>query len=157
MFTAASSAQQYDLGIPGVKPLKTSRKTFEKIYASPLVTNPENKIYKYQTDTFYIEVTYTGKSCSDENYGEYDVPTNTLLSATVRYRKPVKLSQLNFDANRFSKDESGDVGDFYQYIDRNNGVTIRVRIRRGDDQYVSSVDYYPNSSEENRRRCSSKK
>jgi len=155
MIAAGVDGQQYKLGLPGVSPLKTSRISFEKIYGQPVVKNPENRVFKYRTDNLSIEVTYTGKPCSEGIRGEYRVRQNTLLYYTVFYRKPVKISDVKFDINRFAKDESGDLLNHFQYINLDEGVTIRAYVPGGDNNtYVNGIKYYPSLKEEAHRKCS---
>ena len=147
--------QQYKLWLPGVAPLKTSRISFEKIYGPPVVKNPENHVFKYRTDSLSIEVIFTAKPCSDGYGGEYGVRQDTVLYYTVFFRKPVKISDVNFDMNKFSKDESGDVLNYFQYINRDQGVTIRAYVPGGDNNtYVGGIDYYPSLRQEAHRKCS---
>ncbi len=153
LLSAVVLGQKYELGLPGVVPLKTSRKNFEKIYGPPVEKNPENKVFKYRTETQLIEVTYTSKPCSNERYGAYRVKQDTVLSSTVYFLSSVKVSELNFDIGKFTRDDSGDLLNMFQYMNLDEGITVRVWIRGGDGQYIQEIAYYPSLEQERRQKC----
>lgn len=145
--------QKYELGLPGLAPLETSKKKFEKLYGPPVEKSPENKIFKYRTETQLIEVTYTSKPCSNERYGSYRVKQDTVLSATVYFLSSVKVSELKFDIGKFTMDDSGDFASIFRYLNPKEGITIRISIDGDDQQYLQAIDYYPNQDQERRQKC----
>lgn len=146
--------QKSELGLPGVAPLKTSRKKFEKIYGPPVERNPENRIFKYRTETQLIEVTYTSKPCSSERLGAYRVRQDIVLDYSVSYLNPVKVSELSFDTNKFTMDDSGDLLNMFQYMNLDEGITIRVYTRVVEPgQYIQEIAYYPSLEQKRSQKC----
>jgi hypothetical protein len=135
--------------------LQTTRKEIEKKYGPPLKENKSNRSFKYKTDDLLIEVRYTSKPCSGGTIGAYNVKEDRVLDYRMGYRKPTRLTELGVDLSKYVKDESGDLLNVFQYIDRRRGRSIWVGSLGGtpNEVFVKDIERWPTEKEEKGRKC----
>jgi hypothetical protein len=138
-------------GWKGIKPLRTDKKSVEKLLGKPEIDN--NGYHGYRTEEAFIRVNYSTLPCQDNQYkrGEYNIPKDTVLNYSVRPQKLTLLSNLNFKKEQYYKDTSGDANSV-RLINNEEGITISVQDQE-KTEYFSGVDFRPSKDDAEKFKC----
>ncbi len=133
--------QTIEDGWKGIKPLETNKTKVDKLLGKPEID--DNGYYNYRTDEAFIQVNYSENPCSKDNYGrgKYTVAKDTVLSYWVHLKEGIKLSEFNFDREKYYKDTSGDLKSSYDFYNDEDGIGIDIGIQGSTEKDPKSGKY----------------
>jgi hypothetical protein len=142
-------------GWKGVKPLENDKTSVDKLWGTPEID--DNGYAGYLTDEAFIQVNFTSSPCENNQYGrgKYNVAKDTVLNYTVNLKKMIKLSDFKFNREKYVKDTSGDLANFVDYINAEEGVDITVYIQE-EVEYVTKIRFSPTEKDTEIFKCKNK-
>lgn len=140
-------------GWKGIKPLHTSRKVVEKVLGQAKVDDNGHRMYS--TAEAYVQVDYTVEPCSDNGYerGRYKLPINTVFIYRVILKNKRKISELEFDREKFHRETAGHVLNYASYVNSDDSVEILLTILPGNEELVYEIDYRPTTKDLEKLAC----
>ncbi len=141
-------------GWKGIKPLETDKAKVNKLLGTPKVD--DNEYYGYTTSEALIWVTYATAPCEKDNLGrgEYNVAKDTVLSYFVSIQKPLKLSDFQFNKEKYRRVKNEEQPNLANYYNNEDGIEISVWIEEGIE-YVGKIYYKPSKQKEENFKCKS--
>ncbi len=139
-------------GWQGVKPLTTNKTAVDKLWGTPKIN--DNGFYGYTTENAFIQVNYSIAHCEGNKYegDEYNVAKNTVLNYTVYFKKKIKLSDLEFEREKYIKETAEHLTGVSYYISENEGVRISVQSQEGVE-YIDAIGFKPNQKNAGLFKC----
>lgn len=131
---------EVEKGIEGIIPFKSNRTDVEKLFGKP------NDYDRYEKEDANIHFTYSTEPCQKDDLGrgDYNIPKDTVLRYQIYLHKPLKFSELKYDAKRYVQNPDIDT----TYENKKDGILILTEKRNGSE-YVGSVIYNPPKHIEN--------
>ena len=136
-----------------IKPLETNRATVDKLLGQPEID--DNGYHIYETDEALVRIIYTETPCKDHKFkrrGEYNVAKDTVLEYWVVLKQRIKLSEIQFDQEKYYKDTSGDLTSHADYDYFEEGIRIGVYIQE-DVEYVTGFSFRPGKRHDEMYKC----
>lgn len=129
-------------------PLHSNRRDVEALFGSP--KHDWETSVTYETDQQSILAKYSHASCGASS-ADWNVPKDTLIELTVNPNPSFLLQELHLDARRYERHEIFPYPEIdnppkvWNYVDKLDGVTIRVQSSRGGggEEVVVSITYQP--------------
>lgn len=146
------ACQDIENGWKDIKPLLTNRTAVEKLLGNPRVD--DNGYYGYSSNETFIQVNYSTKPCAGDQYnrGRYIISKDTVLDYTVTLKIPIRLSELNFNRELFTKDTGDHLSNVFYLNNRDAGIMITV-FTQLDAEYVGSIQFRPTKSDAEKFKC----
>jgi hypothetical protein len=147
-----ASCQRIENGWKEIKPLKTSKAAVEKILGH--VEPDQYGYFGYQLgDEVFVQINYTTKPCqaSSVGRGDYAVPKDTVLRYDVRFRKPIKLSDLKYRRQDYVRQTDAHSEGQFVLINRNGGVMITGETNGSD--LVNVIYFTPSTDDKEKFKC----
>jgi hypothetical protein len=147
----ASGDSIYD-GWRGIKPLRTTKATVDKMLGVPVID--DNGYAGYPFEEGFVQVNYSSIPCAGNQYnrGKYDVPENTVLDSRVSFHKHVKSSDLEFDRDRYVRQTNDHAPGLVYYQNRKTGVLIGIEIQQGKE-YLGTLTFRPTEADKEKFKC----
>lgn len=113
-----------------IVPLHSTRVDVERLLGKPVI---HGGVPTYEVAEGTISVYYSKYACGDKmNFGQWNVPPDTVLTIEVRPKKGVRLDDLKLDLKSFEKGQATpDVLDSLMYVDKVHGLSLLVYQERG--------------------------
>ena len=141
-----------DDGWRGIKPLRTTKATVDKMLGAPVID--DNGYAGYRFEDGFVQVNYSSAPCAGNQYnrGKYDVPENTVLDYRVIFHKHIKSSDVEFDRDRYSRQTSGHAPGAVYYQNQKTGVLIQIEIQQGTE-YLGTITFRPTEADKEKFKC----
>lgn len=148
----SGSCQSLEDGWKDIRPLKTDKKTVEKILGTPKVDS--NGYHGYKIGDVFIQVNYSTEPCVGDllNRGKYNVPKDTVLEYIVYFHEFTELSKLKFDRKKFTESRSEHLSEVFYLASREIGVIIAAFEQQGRE-YVSNIEFRPKTKDMEKVKC----
>jgi hypothetical protein len=139
-------------GWKGIKPLEIDKAKVNKLLGTPEID--DNEYYNYRTDEAFIHMTYATAPCEKDNLGrgEYNVAKNTVLKYAVSIKNVIKLSDMQFNKEKYRRVKNEEQPNLADYYDNENGIEISVWIQEGIE-YIGTIYYKPSKQKEENFKC----
>jgi hypothetical protein len=140
-------------GWKGIKPLKTDKASVDKLLGTPEIDT--DGFQGYTKDNIYVRINYSSTPCINTYFGrgEYNIAKDTVLNYEVVIKRVMKISELEFNHEKYLKDTSGDLANFVSYIDSEDGIIITVYVQEGTE-YVKTISFSPTKQDSETFKCS---
>lgn len=127
-------------GWKGLRPMRATKAAVEKILGQGKIDGRGSA--RYVNDEAAVQVNYSPGPCKESapGLGKYDIPENVVIDYVVHFRKDVKLTEIDFRREKYYKDTSGDVLNFFDYVNSGEGIIISVTTL-GSDEYVRKIAF----------------
>jgi hypothetical protein len=119
-------------GWRGIVPLHSNRANVERLFGPS--DDSCKCIYKTETEVVYVE--YASEPCKGNPAG-WNVPSDTVLSFTVRSKTQQRISDLDFDESKFVKTYDDTMTTYYG--SRDEGLKYAVSVAG----IINSISYIP--------------
>lgn len=141
-----------ECGWKGLRPIRSNKAAVEKILGQGKVDNQGS--VRYVNEEVVVQINYSPGQCkaSALGLGKYDVPENVVIDYVVHFKNEVKLSEIDFHRDKYYKDTSGDVLNFFDFVNSSDGITISVTTL-GNDEYVRKVAFRPSKEDVRKFEC----
>lgn len=137
------TAQKHSIedGWQGIIPVKSNRIEVEKEFGS--LKEIKRYYSVYETDDVVIEITYSGKPCTEKIFGEWAVPQDTVLFYTVKPKKELLVSSLNLDKNKFQRIGSrNQIDSSFEYYSFEKGISLIGVSGQNSQEAITVIAYY---------------
>jgi hypothetical protein len=81
----------------------------------------QGDLYDYEDES--ARILYQQHACEENEGRGWNVPQDTVISISVRFKKDRSLSDFTIDWTKYEKTEGGDVEGVATYTDRNKGIS----------------------------------
>lgn len=129
-------------GRRGIIPLHSTRVDVEQI----LGRASDNCKCTYYSEDVNVFVVYSSGNCKKGSSGNWNIPPNTVIRFTVYPKIHPKLSDLNIDESKFTKEEDPELPGIFYYFNRDEGFGMTV-----EDGIVRDFFYEPAAIDNNLR------
>lgn len=140
-------------GWKGIKPLKTDRKTAEKVLGMPEKVTKFG-YFNYRTAEFFVHMNYSTAACQESEYnrGKYNVPDGTVLSYSVILTKGIKLNDFKFKREKYTKEIDSEAFGSAYYTNGEDSVMLGVYTVNGVE-YVGRIWFSPSLADTKKFEC----
>jgi hypothetical protein len=145
------SCNSIENGWKGIQPLNTDKNSVNNILGTPKID--QNNFFEYETTEAFIRINYSSGSCIKDYYGRgsYIIARDHVIDYTVRFKKLIKVSDFEFDKDKYSRSED-DTANFAYYTYVDSGIVLHILIKDGTE-YVSKIDFMPTKSQRETFKC----
>ena len=153
IFCFLSTCCDLDRGWVGIKPLKTDKRTVDKLLGAAIIDDVGD--YHYNAQNASIRIRYSGAPCQNLQFGRgmFNVPRDTVLQYTVRFKNRTPISSLEFDRKKYVRDTGGDVTFVVGYNNPSRGVEVEAEIEQGQE-YVHAIHFNRTPEDAQKFKCS---
>ena len=134
-------------GWRGIVPLHSTRADVERLLGPPSRKSDKKPLVRYDLEKETVAIIYSRGPCSTANdYGEWEVPPDTVVGMEVILKQGLLLSELQLDAAQYKVVHVRGVPSYTYYVDDGEGVQYDV-----SSGHVSTIDYFPAAEDEHLR------
>ena len=128
----------------GIRPLYSKRPDVERLLGKADDPSKEHSVV-YKTEKEVVIIDYAG-GLSCKAGAAWRVPRGTVVDIIVSPRKPVLLSELHIDEDRYTRTLDLKISDVVRYTNEEDGV--RIVVYQGQVDYIN---YFPGKKDEHLR------
>jgi hypothetical protein len=149
-----SLCDSVESGYENIKPLHTSRGAVEKLLGKPTVDEHGYR-YRYPVKEGFVDVIYSSEPCKDSKYGlgEFNIPADTVLSYRVLRTDHPKVTEVQFDRDKFPKHGDYHLLTYFSYVNADNSVAILTMTDETLMEYVYEIEYEPTKEDIESFKC----